>query len=155
MSDPVDFSSFSPNEEKAFVPFERTMRENAKRAFTIGFGIAGGVLVVAAAVVLFLYTPCSNFCEHPPGTCTTDAQVAAFKANCESACRSLEHESSLPIVRELKDEKTGKMNESKDSVGGTEFVQTLAACAFSGGGGTTCEGVTKIAEGKGLWCPKK
>ncbi len=155
MADLSDFSSLNPAEEKAFVPFERVMRENSKRAYTIGFGIAGLVFVIISAVVLSMYTPCTRFCERPPSTCTKDADIAAFKQNCWNSCRALEHESGLPLVREVKNKETNKMEEVKTTIGGTEFVENLAACAFGGGAGLTCEGVTKIAEGRGLWCAKK
>ena len=155
MADPVDFSSFNPSEEKAFVPFERTMRANVKRAFTIGGGVAGGLFIIAAVVVLTGYTPCTRFCKSPPSTCSTDSQIAAFKANCETACRDLEHQSGLTILKEIKDEKTGKIVESHLAVSGEYFVDQLASCSFAGGSGSTCESVTKVAEARGLWCVKK
>jgi hypothetical protein len=37
---------------------------------------------------------------------------------------------------------------------GTEFVEALSACSFSGGLGNVCEEVTKKAESFGLWCPE-
>lgn len=159
MADLTDFSSLNPAEEKAFVPFERVMRENSKRAYTIGFGIAGVVFVIVSAVVLSMYTPCTRFCERPPSTCTKDADIAAFKQNCWNSCRTLEREGKQPLKREVKvnpaDEKSKETKVVEESVSGTEFVENLAACAFGGGAGLTCEGVTKIAEGRGLWCHKE
>ena len=154
MADLTDFSSFNPAEEKAFVPFERVMRENSKRALTLGLAIAGAVFVLISLVVLSMYTPCTRFCERPPSTCTKDSDIAAFKQNCWTSCRALQAENNLPLVRELKNKETNKMEELKESISGSEFVEHLAACAFSGGAGLTCEGVTKIAEGRGLWCAK-
>src|SRR4051812_14993981 len=109
------------------------MRENTRRAFLIGGGIAGAMFAVAAFVCLVLYTPCSNFCERAPGSCKTEAQISAWKGNCEHACRTLEKTSGLQLTREVKEEgqKEGKI--TKFDVGGTEYVQTLNACAFSGG----------------------
>jgi hypothetical protein len=150
-----DFSSFEPEVERTFVPHERSMRENEKRAYLLGFGTAGGFFVLAALVVAFLYTPCSNFCSRPPGSCKTDSEVARWKSNCENACSQLEHSSGLKITREEKDEKTGKTNTTTEDVSGTQYVQTLAACSFSGGGGTTCEEVVKNATTRGLWCESK
>jgi hypothetical protein len=147
-----DFSSFDPMVETTFVPYERSMRDNEKRAYTIGFGFAGGLFVVASLVVAFLYTPCSNFCSRAPGSCKSESDIAKWKSNCENACAQLEHSSGLRIVREEKDEKSGKMNSTTEEVSGQAYVQTLAACAFSGGGGATCEGVVKTATERGLWC---
>jgi hypothetical protein len=154
MAELQDFSSFDREVEVTFVPFERNMKENEKRAFTIGFGIAGAIGAAAALVVLFLYTPCSNFCTRPPGSCKTDQEISAFKANCEDACRSLEHSSGLKLVHEEKDE-TGKSNTVTQDVSGTAYVQALAGCAFGGGAGLTCEEVVKNATARGLWCAEK
>jgi hypothetical protein len=154
VADLQDFSSFDKDVERTFVPFERNMRDNEKRAFTLGFGLAGAVFVLASLVVIFGYTPCSNFCERPPGSCKDPASIEKWKAGCEGACRDLEHASGLQIIREKKDEASGKMEQRTDTVGGTEYVQMLNACAFSGGGGLTCEGIVENATKRGLWCPE-
>jgi hypothetical protein len=155
VADLDNFSSFDPEVERTFVPFERSMRENTKRALTIGFGIGGGLFVLAALVVGFLYTPCSNYCSKPPSSCKADSDIAAFKRNCENACSALEHTSGLKLLHENKDEKTGKSETSTESVSGREYVEALTACAFSGGAGTTCQEVVSNATGRGLWCAEK
>ncbi len=155
MADLKDFSSFDPDQEKAFVPFEAAMKDNERRANLLGYGIAGGFFVVAALAVVVLYTPCSRFCDRPPAACKTDQEIKAFEANCTSACRALESERGLTIVRETKNDKTGQMEDHTDKVDGTEYVDNLASCAFSGGGGLTCEAITKYAATKGLWCLEK
>jgi len=155
MAEPRDFSSFDPQVEATFVPFERTMKENEKRAGTLGLGIAAGVLVIAAITVGFLYSPCSGFCSRPPGSCKSERDIAAWKANCESACSALEHTSGLSFNREVKDEKTGEVRSYAEPATGAQFVTQLSSCAFSGGSGATCEGVVKVATEKGLWCAEK
>lgn len=159
MADLVDFSSFSKEEEPAFVPFERSMRDNEKRANTIGYGIAGGIFALFALIVLLLYSPCNKFCERPPGACTTDQEKAAFRSACESACHAAEHGPSQAIKTEVRehpeDEKSQKMKVVDETIDGREFVDKLNACAFSGGAGTTCESIAKLAVPMGLWCAKK
>jgi hypothetical protein len=153
-----DFSSFDPEQEKAFVPFEAFMKANEKRANNLGFGIGGGFFLVAALAVVALYTPCSRFCDRPPIACKGDAEIAAFKRSCESSCASLERERGLSIVREVKIKTTDNKEAFEgrpDKIDGTEFVDMLASCAFSGGGGATCESITKYATTKGLWCEEK
>ena len=155
MAELKDFSSFDPEQEKAFVPYEAAMRANTARANKLGYSIAGGFFVISALAVVLLYTPCSRFCERPPITCKTDQEISAFKNNCTSACRALEAERGLSIVRQTKNEATGKMEDHTDKIDGTEFVDNLASCAFSGGGGITCESITKYATSKGLRCEEK
>ena len=155
MAELKDFSSFDPEQEKAFVPFEAFMKANEKRANTLGYSIAGGFLLVSGLAVLLLYTPCSRFCDRPPAACKTDQEIADFKRTCTSSCRALEAESGLSIVRQTKNPATGKMEDHSDKVDGTEYVDNLASCAFSGGGGLTCEAITKYATTKGLWCADK
>lgn len=156
MADLSDFSSFPKDAEKTFVPFERTMRENRKRAFTIGAAVGGAIFLVGALSVLFLYTPCTTFCQRPPSGCESEADIAKWKANCESACAALEHESGLQIAHEITDDKTGEVVKKwTDTVDGTTFIKQLSSCAFSGSSGATCESVTKVAEQRGLWCAQK
>jgi hypothetical protein len=155
VADLKDFSSFDPDQEKAFVPFESAMKTNEGRANRFGLTLAISMFVVGSFSVVLLYTPCSRFCEHPPASCKTDQEVADFKRICTTHCRALEAEQGLSIVRETKNQKTGQMEDHTDKVDGTEYVDNLASCAFSGGGGVTCEGITKYAATKGLWCLDK
>lgn len=159
MAELKDFSSFDPEQEKAFIPFEASMKDNEKRANNLGLGIAGGFFLISSLAVVFLYTPCSRFCERPPSACKEDKDISAFKQNCESACAGLEREKGLTIIREVKilDKESRKeaFEPKPDKIDGTEFVDMLASCAFSGGGGTTCESITKYATTKGLWCAEK
>jgi hypothetical protein len=147
----VDFSSFSPEQEALFVPFEAAMRANARRAGTISATVAGGLLVVLLVVCVGLYTPCNAFCARPPGPCKTAAQISAWRAGCESSCRALEHASGLTVDKESKVGE-GERRVVQAAIGGTEFVQTLNACAFSGSTGVTCSSVVKNALSHGLWC---
>ena len=126
-----DFSSFSPAEERAFVGHEQLMRNNSKRAAFVGFGIGGALFLAATGIVFACYTPCSKYCERPPSACKTDAQIATFKANCESSCGTLEKQH------------------------GQTFVETLTACAFSNSVSGGCEAPTQAAISSGLWCEEK
>jgi hypothetical protein len=123
-----NFSSLAPDEEQRFVPFERAMRDNARRALIIGVAVAAALGVVLLAVCFGLYTPCNRFCARPPGPCRTPAQVSAWRASCESSCSALVHER------------------------GDEHVQMLNACVFSGSVAATCNALVKSAQDHGLWC---
>jgi hypothetical protein len=143
-----DFSSFGPSEERAFVTHEKTMRANGARANLIGFGLAGGLFVLGLLVTGALYTPCTQFCDHPPATCKSDSSVASWRATCESTCSRLE---STPGLSLLKGQQGAT---SMQPVGGTEYVQALGSCSFSNGAGAICEEVVKRATSMGLWCPE-
>jgi hypothetical protein len=147
-----DFSSFYPTEERAFVTHEKTMRANSSRASFVGFGIAGVLFVLGMIITLGLYSPCTNFCDHAPGSCKTDAAVASWRAGCESACGRLENTPGLSILKSRPNEDS--KNATMQPVAGTEYVSTLSACAFSGGNGAVCEEVVKRATSMGLWCPE-
>lgn len=51
------FSSLAPEEEKEFVVFEQRTVEAAKSANTIGWGIAGGMLLLTLLIVLGFWAP--------------------------------------------------------------------------------------------------
>ena len=91
MADLVNFSSFSTEEEKAFVPFERTMRDNAKKAATMGMVVGGVLLLLMTLVNVGLYSPCTAYCHQAPSSCKTESELAKWKENCPAACEVLEH----------------------------------------------------------------
>ncbi len=151
-----DFSSLPPNEERMFVGHEKTMRANESRANLLGFGLAGLAFVLGLVVTMGLYTPCTNFCDHPPPTCKEGA-AQAWKASCEQQCSGLEHQMGLQLLK-LAPNQDPEAKEKKmemASVSGTEYVQALSACSFAGGTGPTCEKVVEKATSMGLWCPEK
>jgi hypothetical protein len=127
----VGFSSFAPDEEQRFVPFEAAMRDNGRRALVVGGGVGAALLVALLGIVFGLYSPCNRFCARPPGPCHTEAQIAAWRASCESSCSAFARAQ------------------------GTEAVQTLNACVFSGGIGTGCNSAIEAAQARGLWCRDK
>jgi hypothetical protein len=147
----ADFSSLAPDEEKRFIPFERAMRENGRRAFSTGVAVAGALAAVLLFVCLGLYSPCNQFCARPPGPCRTPAQVSAWRVSCESSCSALEHAGGLSVDKE----RVGagdKLIVDKVTQSGTEYVQTLNACVFSNSKDATCRSVIKGASERGLWC---
>jgi len=152
----VDFSSLPPNEERMFAGHEKTMRANESRANTIGFGLAGAAFVIGLIVTMGLYTPCTNFCDHPPPTCK-DATATAWRNSCEQQCAALEHQSGLQLLKVAVDQDpTAKEKKMEmQPVGGAEYVTALSACSFAGGTGQSCEKVVEKATQMGLWCPEK
>ena len=154
----ADFSSLSPEAERAFVVHEKTMRANSGQADKIGWGIAALLFVVGAGVSAGLYTPCTRYCARPPSGCKTDAQIADFKANCENRCRSLEAQNDLHMLRNTGEVQAGKNATRKlvkTPVSGSEYVEGLEGCSFAGGAGQICEEVVKRATSLGLWCEEK
>lgn len=148
----ANFSSFFPEQERAFVGHEKRMREISSRASLMGFGIAGTLFVIGLGVTLGMYTPCTNFCDHPPGSCKSDKTMADWRAGCATACARLE---STPGMQMLKAKSAENTKETVMTVvSGTEYVEALSACSFSGGLGNVCEEVTKRAVTMGLWCPE-
>ena len=152
MSAPVDFSSFAPDVEQRFVPFEQAMRDNARHANRVGAAVAGGLLVVLLAVCVGLYSPCNSFCARPPGPCHTPAQVAAWRTSCETTCGAVEHSSGLTMDIEVPVPGSKDTRVAQVALGGGEYVRDLNACVFSGGGGLTCSSLVKTAKARGLWC---
>lgn len=127
----ADFSSFSPAEERTFLPFERLMQNNGRRAARLGLGLAAIGFVVGSLVVAILYTPCARYCERPPTSCRNDIQSAEWKRTCDSACAGFERQH------------------------GKDFVETLTGCAFANSTAGKCDVVTKAATSVGLWCEAK
>ena len=154
VADLVNFSSFSPEEEKAFVPYEAATRNRARLAAKWGAAVAVGLLIVMTAINLSMYSPCTKFCAHAPSVCK-DADGAKFMEVCDTQCKQLSAQSGLSIVRDVKNEETKETETKTEAVSGVEFVTYLEGCSFSGGAGTTCEGVTKKAAELGLWCLEK
>jgi hypothetical protein len=126
-----NFSSLSPDVERAFVPQEKRLLANRAYANLVG-SIGGAVLlvVVVGNFVLF-YTPCSRMCERPPASCRTSEQAAQFMRSCEQSC------SSLRAQR------------------GTELVETLTACASAGATDKNCAEPTRAGIAAGLVCESK
>ena len=56
MNEYKDFSSFSPEQERSFVPFERASVENGKKAWIISC-IASAAFLVMVLVVVFSFEP--------------------------------------------------------------------------------------------------
>jgi hypothetical protein len=52
-----NFSSMQPEIERHFVPFERRTVEDTKKAWVIGLGSAGGVLLISLILVLSFEKP--------------------------------------------------------------------------------------------------
>ena len=126
-----DFSSFSAQEERAFVGHEQKMRFNSKRAAIVGFAVGGVGFLLATGIVAACYSPCTKFCERPPSSCKTDKDVANFKAVCEKSCAGLE------------------------SSKGQSYVTLITGCAFSNSTSGGCEEPVKAATALGLWCEDK
>jgi hypothetical protein len=147
----VDFSSLVPDEERRFVPFERAMRDNGRRALVIGLACAGGLLAVLLFICVGLYTPCNTFCARPPNACRAEPQLSAWRARCESSCSAVEHASGFTVDKERVGS-DGAIHTDKIALDGTAYLQTLNACVFSGGRDATCSSAIKTAAVRGLWC---
>jgi hypothetical protein len=147
---PIDFSSLSRDDEKRFVPFELAMRDNGRRANLIGGAVALALLAVILLVVGGLYSPCNTFCRRPPSGCKTAAQIETWRAGCANACSALEHAGGLTVDKDAIP--SAPPYKTSVAVSGTEYVQTLNACVFSGGADVTCNSVVKEATARGLWC---
>lgn len=148
----ADFSSWSTVEERAFVGHEKAMRANEGRASAIGWGVAGAMFVLGLLLTWLLYTPCTRLCDRPPGVCTTEKQIADWRAGCASSCAALEKQGGLQLLKHsTEDDK--KL--SLQPVSGAEYVDSLASCVFANGAGPICERLTGEVTKVGLWCAEK
>jgi hypothetical protein len=55
------FSSLPPHEEQQFVVFEQRTAESAKKAMTVGVGVAGSLFLVILVVVIAFWGPLKEF----------------------------------------------------------------------------------------------
>ena len=102
-----DFSSFGPEEERTFGNHEQTMLSNGRRAGILGFGVAGVLFLLGAGIAGFLYSPCTKYCERPPGGCKTEAQLAEFHRGCEASCSNLEKKKGTVYVEVSRRDRDG------------------------------------------------
>jgi hypothetical protein len=61
------FTSLSPEEERTFLPFEQRMQDASRSATVIGFGLAGGIGLLALLIVLAFWGPITQPGEEAAG----------------------------------------------------------------------------------------
>ncbi len=127
----ANFSSLSPDLERAFVPHEKRLLATRNHANLVGAVGGAGLTVVIMGIFFVFYTPCSRLCERPPASCKTSEQATQFRRICETNCANLRAQR------------------------GTEFVETLTACASAGATDKKCAEPTKAGVAAGLACESK
>lgn len=85
MNEYKDFSSFPPEQERSFVPFERASIENGKKAWIISLIACAAFLMTVLVVVFSFEPPAPKMSDEDLGSLERAASPAAKKAEAPAA----------------------------------------------------------------------